>query len=166
MIIRFEHNGLQFKATTEPDSDMGAPWVVHDGHGVVTEWVLRGREAGEWLLSADGLSRRYYDWKASLAKALEEKWGPAKEGQSLEDRAMEAVNADYEYLRGWCSGEWFWMFLDVQLLDVNGEKVPGFSHSLGGIASNSDLDAAARELADDISRAVGKRKLISVRVRV
>jgi hypothetical protein len=67
----FEHGGARFRFRTEWDSDTGAPWEAHDGHGPVSEWTSRDKRPGERVLCADRGSHRFYDFAGAvrIAKA-------------------------------------------------------------------------------------------------
>lgn len=64
-----------FVVAVMPDSDMGAPWKEHDGHGVVSELTGRAKRPGEVVLHQDRRGARYYDWQESCKRARDEAWG-------------------------------------------------------------------------------------------
>lgn len=169
----FELNGLTFRMEIIPDEGMGAPWKEHDGHGIVSEWRDKDRKApGERILSEDHGSCRFYDVAATIKLAKRDGWGlidedvaklAAKLGRDPKpgDIAAEAVERDFELVRGWANGEWDWVGVVVTLLDVDGNDAPE-SESLWGIESNGYAyhEEVARDLAAEISRRVGPAVMI------
>lgn len=109
-------NGWKLVFKIEYDSDYGPPWKEHDGHGEV-EWVHRHLEEWEreWVLVWDGYSKLLYDRKASLEIAKRDGWGLGT--------PEEAVQADFDYLYGYCTEDWWYVGLIVELRDENDELV-------------------------------------------
>lgn len=143
----FEHRGAIFKVTFPYDEAMQAPWIEHDGHGIVSEWTTREKAPGERVLVRDRHSYRYYDVQASLKKARKEGWDAPPYGEGTKrQQAVRAVERDYEYLRGWCNDEWHYCGVVVKRLDRPGDD------ALWGIEDNADeyLVEVAYELADEI----------------
>ena len=124
-------NGWSLKFEIQRDEDMRAPWEDCDGHGVVSSRY----EDGFWHLGNDW----YYDWKASLKIAKRDRWGCKPYDTST---AMDAVKADYEYLRRWCQDYWWWVGCIVTLYDEHGDEVD--SESCWGFGSDS-MDYVASE---------------------
>lgn len=146
-----EVNGRQFGVRVERDEFMGEPWKEHDGHGIVSEWTTRPKRPGERILIQNRDSRRYYDVAATLAIAKREGWGTAgTEGLTGKAKAAKAVDADFEFIRGWCADEWEWVVVEVWPIDEH-RKRTGESQYLGGVESLGDywLEVAT-ELARDI----------------
>lgn len=90
----------------------------------------------------------YYDVLSSLHKAKTE-WG-------IEDpaKAMDAVEKDFAYLKGWYDDDWFWLTVGVAPLDADGEPIEDHREYCGGFEStilNSDEDNVSykREVIDD-----------------
>ena len=73
--IDFEHNGKHYVATIERHDDAGAPWDEHDGHGPVSDWTTRAKLPGEFVLSEDGSSKRFYDFADACRIARRDGWG-------------------------------------------------------------------------------------------
>lgn len=71
----------------------------------------------------------YYDVLSSLHKAKTE-WG-------IEDpvKAMEVVEKDFAYLKGWYDDDWFWLTVGVAPLDEDGEPVEDDREYCGGYES-------------------------------
>ena len=156
-IFTFEFEGAHFQAEIAHDAFMGAPWDEHDGHGIVSEWTDRPKEAGELVLVTDGRRSRYYDFAASCARALAEGWDakPYNTGQETKrQQAAKAARADYEHLRAWCADEWQWVGVIVTpLCDCCGTPDDSRAESLWGIESGDSayLEEVARELAGQVA---------------
>ena len=150
----FEHKGRTFGARYPVDSDHEPPWESCDGHGEVSDWTRRDKRPGERVLWEDHGSRRYYDFAGAIKLAKRDGWGTKdgqRPGETLAAYRARAVEADFDYLRGWCADLWHYVAVDVTLLDEDGAPT-AFTSSLGGV---EDLDSAylttvAREQADEI----------------
>ena len=160
----FDHAGKMFLAEIYTDGDMGAPWENSDCHGIASDWETRSKLPGEWVLSGGRRARRFYDAQETMKKARADGWGLsdpalAKLCESLGRQATRgeiraaAVRADFEFLRGWCNGEWHYVGVCVQALDDDGEAIgEPFDHALWGVES-FDADyvrEVAAELAGEI----------------
>lgn len=171
----FEHSNCTIQVHWSDDPDMGPPWAVHDGHGVVIEGSDAERLAGQ--LPVDRFRRlspfdrnsydRYYDIEASLVVARRDRWGlcpdaldelQSQRGRSLaDDEIIEAaVQADFEHLHAWCHDQWRWLAADV-IVDVRTREGSCFLRDiscLGGIESTGaggeieELVAPARDWID------------------
>jgi hypothetical protein len=100
------------------DDDSGKPWKDSDGLGVVSEWTYRDKRPGERVLHEDRGARLYYDVQQTTAIALRDGWGVA--GQTFatkRQQAAAAVEADFQYLRRWCQGDWFFIGIVVRTED-------------------------------------------------
>lgn len=163
--FNFMHEGLTFRATVRYDEGMREPWKEHDGHGIVSDWVSRDKRARERVLKSDGQWKRYYDFAGSVAIALKDGWGG--EGRTKREKAADAVDRDYKRLKAWCDDEWYWVYVTVGLLDVEGHAVPGYHESLGGMESDDEegIKNAAEELAGDIAARVGDAVRVELQVR-
>jgi hypothetical protein len=114
-IIELEH-GYTASITFNPD-DIGTPWEWEDGHGPVSEWTMRGKRPGEWVLCTDRHgSKRYYDAKAAQAIALRDGWNTKDKSGTARQQAARAVLSDYSYLRAWCNSDWEYVLVDAELL--------------------------------------------------
>lgn len=106
-----ERDGFTLRARIEHDSDTGAPWEEHDGHGPVSDWTRRDKLPGELLLCYDGRQKRFYDFAEACRIARRDGWNAAPyqvEGETPRQRAARAALADFEHLRGWCNDSWNW----------------------------------------------------------
>ena len=122
------------------DGDAGPPWVENDGHGVVSTSFVEGSKAlggGRW-----------YDFNESLEIARKENWGSWDEFKAELRRSLgrdptrdeitfAAVEKDYEYLLGWCNGDWGYIGVEVKLLNgkIDGDE---WSDSVWGVGSSGD----------------------------
>lgn len=114
--VRYElGNGLYAIVEMEYDQHYDTPWEDSDAHGVVSDWEHRGEANGRWLLSQDGNSYRYYDWRETLEIAKRDGWG-------LGD-PMDAVRKNYDYLHAWCNDRWSYVGLIVELYDADDELI-------------------------------------------
>lgn len=153
-------DGLTFRVTLEHDSDSGAPWDREDGHGPVTEWTTRSKNAGERVLARDRSHYRYYDFAEAMKLAKRDGWGLSDEGKATlaaklgreptpGDIRAEAVEQDYERMRAWCNDEWSYVGVCVQLLDTDGAPVEGYADSVWGVESDGDY---WKEVAQECAR--------------
>lgn len=171
----FELDGLSFRVSIQPDPDMGPPWEEHDGHGIVSEWrretewhnarATFSKAPGERMLCRDGRSARFYDFAATMRKARKDGWGlgaeditklRAKLGREPTggDVTAAAVERDFQFLKDWCEDRWSWVYVQVTLLDLDGNETPQ-SESLGGIESDAGdyLTEVAHDLAGQLATA-------------
>jgi hypothetical protein len=168
--------GLQFRVEWFHDSDMGAPWDEHDGHGKVrTDWS-RGRPEkapGEVLMHSNHGSHWFYDVAESIRIAERDGWGIAPEARealtkklgrqpSKREVIAESVRLDMESMRGWLRNDWHWCGIRVCLLDDEGEETE-YEDSLWGIESNSPeyhkevIAEMAGPIAEQVMREVAER---------
>lgn len=161
-----EKNGLRFRIHIVDDSDHGAPWKECDGHGVVSDWVTRDKKPGERVLHTDGRSKRFYDVQASMVIAKRDGWGvgAARKEQcerilgrplTVAETAMEAVAADFEHLRRWCTDQWRYVGVCVEQIDEDDQPLTDkYDHACWGMESDDDegLKQAANEYIDEIIR--------------
>ena len=153
----FTYNGHQFRIVLERDEDHGPPWIEHDGHGIVSDWTTRPKDPGEKILHTDRNSRRYYDVAATLKIAKRDQWGcphhaNPKQHATKGDQLACAVEADFEYLRRWCTDQWWYVGVSVVLLDAAGHNTRYRSRGIWGIESDAEdyHRAVAEEEADQL----------------
>ncbi len=158
---QFTHKGHTFVVNFEHDSDTGAPWDETDCHGPVSAWANRDKKPGEWVLSSDRFSKRFYDYAEAMRIAKRDGWGLGDDDKATlakrigktpetltpgEIRA-EAVRKDFEYLKGWANDDWHYVGVCVRHVSdyVNGQ------YGLWGMQSDDDegLTEAAYQLADE-----------------
>ena len=160
----FSHDDKTFLAEIYTDDDNCAPWENSDCHGISSDWETRSKLPGEWVLCEDRRARRFYDAQETMKKARAEKWGLsepalAKLCEALGRQATRgeiiaaAVRADFEFLRGWCTGEWNYVGVCVRATDDDGGAIgEPFVNALWGIESGATdyIREVAIELAGEI----------------
>lgn len=130
-----------YKVTVSIHQDIhhdGAPWEESDGHGIVSGWERRDKRPGERVLNSDRSLNRFYDVAETMKLAKRDGWGLSDEAKSAlavklgrtptaGDILAEAVNGDFEYLRGWCNDEWQWLGYTTEIETPEGETIDGDS---------------------------------------
>lgn len=160
---RMTFEGHEFEVSLYSDHDIGPPWEVHDGHGVIREVYTHGRpekSPGEVVMYSDRGQHWLYDVKATTELALKDGWGlaaddlPALEAKlghkpSKREIAAEAVQNDMKLCRGWLRTDWWWCGVAVRLIRKDGKPVGDkYEHAVWGIESNSDYwKEVAKEIA-------------------
>lgn len=155
----FNHQGMTFCLTLETeDFHRRKPWIEDDGHGPVSDWrrtdyLSRPTKApGERILFRDGRSFRTYDFAEAVRIARRDGWDapPYKTGTKGQ-QAARAAEADFNRLRQWCEGQWWYVGVVVELLDDEGEPT-GETASLWGIESDADnyIAEVGQDLAGEI----------------
>lgn len=152
-----------FRVKVNRDNDMGPPWEEEDGHGPVSEWTRRPKRPGELILVEDHVGhRRYYDFAEACKIARREGWdsppyNSITHPQPPHYRSAKAAKADFENLRKWCRNEWYWVYIEVVLLDDEGEETDQ-SQFRGGLTSDDepDIRMEAENLAQQIVDNEGK----------
>lgn len=156
----------RFKVTaTIHRDDYGiVPWKRWDCHGIVSVWTNRGMLKGERVLNTDNGSYRYYNFDETVKIAQKDGWGlgptqlanlEARLGRKPTKReiAVEAVELDFQHLKGWCEDKWFYVGVAVTVTDTkHGILLTGeCDHSGFGIESNRPdyLTEVANELFDE-----------------
>jgi len=167
-----EHSGLTFGVSLLADEDQPAPWADDECTGNVVE--VHGRdygrikkEPGQRVLYDGGRSGRsyLYDYAGTIKRAKRDGWGvspsalaklEARIGCTLSPGAVTAaaVDADFARLRDWCDGHWYYVWVRVVLLDIDGAETD-FEEVLGGVESGDHSTEVAYELASEIAASVG-----------
>lgn len=156
-------DGYGLHVKTEVDSDTGAPGTKRDGHGPVSDYVLRFKRPGEMVLYVDGRHKRYYDFAEAVKIARRDGWGvPASVAKEIEAKlgrtmtkgeiAHHAAMADYERLRQYCAEQWTYIGVVVTLLDPDHNQVS--SDSLWRVESDGDY---WKDVAADMGNALIER---------
>ena len=172
----FEHSGLLFRCVVEPDNDLQAPWIEHDGHGqirsVSSYYGRPEKRPGEVIIYSERGEYWLYDVQATMQTARKDGWGLSEEdiaalGKKLNrtptkgEVTAESVRRDMDYCRQWLQGDRFWEMIEVFQIDDEGESISE-SEYLGGIDSGYDSESekyvreCAAQLASEIARAVNK----------
>lgn len=150
-----ERDGFTLRARIEHDSDTGAPWEEHDGHGPVSGWECRDKRPGELILSGPSYGmgrmtgRRFYDFAEACRIARRDGWNAKPygvQGETPRQRAARAALADFEHLRGWCNDQWNWCGVVVTAERAGVELGTA---SLWGI--ESDAGAYLVEVANELA---------------
>ena len=149
---------LTLRFRLERDDSTEAPWITDCAHGPVSEWTTRDKEPGERLLASDRRSSRFYDYAGAMALAKRDGWGLCPDTVAELTRKLgkaptagqvreASVEADFEFLRGWCADEWFYGSVSVELVDEDGCEIA--AEYLGGVESCGDYwRTVAAEMAD------------------
>ena len=105
-----EQHGRTYQIEWVLDDDVvGEPWDKEDGHGDVSEWTTRDRFPGEMVLIEDQGEHRFYDFQGAVKRARKEGWNTSPyEFETPGEQAQAAVMANFEWLRKWCVGEWWY----------------------------------------------------------
>ena len=158
----FEKHGMQFKVHIEPDDDGEAPWERSDGHGPVRHMRRSEKRPGERPLIKDRDGTWLYDWQAACKLARKDGWNAEPYGAP--NRIERAVQADFDFLRGWLNDDWYYVGVCVSLLDKNGEDATEkYENAIWGIESNSD--DCIGEVADDLADRIREEKMEQRRIK-
>lgn len=130
-------DGFECQVTYYYD-DAEPPWDNECGHGPVRHVRSRnGKRPGERPVHTDRGDVYLYDWQAA-AKLAREEWG-VKDIQA-------AVQADFDYIRGYIQGRWWYCGVKVALT-----LHPQYETTLWRVDSLDDYHkACARELAGEV----------------
>ena len=147
--------GNKFKIELAYDYIVDKPWEEDVRYGRVSEWTTRDKRPGEVLLCIDGRSRLYYDMQKAVKLARRE-WVSKDSENTLGQNAVKAAQADFEHLRAWCDGKWWYAILRVVMLDDEGEELDGYDDYLGSVEDGygrkfaGSVMECAQELAQQI----------------
>ena len=150
-IIKIDNQ--EFHVSIEIDDCIGHPWDEFDCHGPVRESRrphVEGRSdksPGERPLNSAGRNELqfYYDWQGAIAKAKAEGWNT--ESFDAPNPALRAVQADFDRLRAYLAGDWFYSVVTVSAVDSDGNEIA--SDTLGGVESDY-AGEQANEMAMDL----------------
>lgn len=146
-----EQNGKIYRVEFIFDSDTGAPWEEHDGHGVVSDWECRDKKPGEVIIASDHGSKLFYDVAETTRMAKRDGWGVSNTDTSRMTPAQItalAVQRDLERMRDWCNDIWHWCGVAVFPLTEDGDELRRKTESLWGI--ESDAGAYFDEVISDL----------------
>jgi hypothetical protein len=142
-------NGTTYNVQIKPDDTQDAPWDREDGHGPVrVVRTLGGRciskRPGERVMHAEQGQAWLYDWQAATTTAKTDKWGPTP---------AEAVQSDFDRLRGWLRGDWWHVGVIVTAACKCCGATKGEHASMWGIESDAGeyLNEVARELIQELA---------------
>lgn len=63
----------------------------------------------------------YYDWQSACKMARKDSWNA--EPFDAPNRILRAVQADFDFLRGYLSGAWQYVGIELRRIDANGETL-------------------------------------------
>ena len=155
--------GYSVRVRVDYDEDIGPPWKWSDGHGPVSDWRSKESKApGERILSEDRGSARFYDFAEAVKLARKDGWGG--EGATAGERAAHAAERDFEYLRGWCTDQWHYIVVGVEV-SRNGAVLE--TDYCGGIEDLNDYwrEHAAEHARYVIEQDIKTRKAAAVAAR-
>lgn len=140
-----EAPGRWFLFEREPDTDADSPWDAEDGHGPVrcvrAPYGLKHqniKRPGEREMHTDYPMVWLYDWQAACKLARADAWNAAP--YDAPNRIERAVQADFDRLRDYLHGHWWYVGVVVRPCTEDGTPLPGHGehgHSLWGIESDS-----------------------------
>lgn len=164
-VFTFSHGTHTFRATIEHDDCADAPWDACDGHGSVRKTMdPRTKNAGEVVLHVGdrGCYSFVYDFAAAVRTARKDGWNtaPFDTVETAGERAVRAVKADMEYLRGWCADDWEYVNVTVELLDEEGEPQVECCASLCNCESIGDY--VEREIVHELAEQVLHEMVLTV----
>jgi hypothetical protein len=176
-------NGKSYHVCWYYDHDYGSPLDNDEGYGVTErlDWNPTDEEQLEQHI-ADNEPELEEETRLRLMRQLQraDRWGDAglyydvlsslhmaKTEWGITDpvKAMEVVEKDFAYLKGWYDDDWHWLTVGVAPLDEDGEPIEDDREYCGGYEStilNDDEDNRAykREAINDkigeIERALKK----------
>lgn len=142
------------------DEFSDAPWENSDGHGNVRKSskahnvYYSDKLPGERPLNkpARGEYQYYYDWAGAMKMAKRDSWNAAP--YDAPNKALRAVQQDFDYLRGWVNGEWSYVFVTVEY--------EGETDSIGGVETFNDyhIECGNEMLADLIAQVATEKRNI------
>lgn len=143
-----EVNGFDFVVKVTDDTYADPPWNQGDGHGSVRKcgnphWHGEGqstKKPGERPMNKPDRNtyQYYYDWKGACKQARTEGWGPGG--------VHEAVQADFDFLKGYVQGTWEYVLVTVTLANR-----PDYDSCVGDVETFKDYQwEFAKELAQEV----------------
>jgi len=144
------------KVVVEQDDCSLSPWDMSDCHGVVDGWC-HTKAPNQRILMKDRRGVFLYNMQESMAVALRDGWGHRDATPEMSKRqvAALAVEADFQYLKGYVDGEWWYTNVIVTLLDDDGGETD-VSTSLGGVESEPhQLEEQIKLLIDELVSGYG-----------
>lgn len=156
-----EHCGETIRIEYFHDADSGTPWENAEGHGPVRTSNYRhgDKKPGERPMNCPDRNEYqfYYDWQQSMKIAKRDGWNTAP--YDAPNKALRAVQADFDFLRGFLNEEWGYVGIVCTVLDAEGEETTD-ADSCWGFETFKDYHlTAGKELAESLAEAVHKAKL-------
>jgi hypothetical protein len=145
-------NGRAYRVNFEQYQYSNAPWEECDGHGPVRKSSKPHRDGysdkapGERPLNSAGRNEYqfYYNWVEAMRIAKREGWNAAP--YDAPNKVLRAVQANFDYLRGWVNSEWGYLIVTVTDLETGQYECLGGVESLGECARE-----CAREMAQNMA---------------
>ena len=126
--IEFDAHGHILLLDFDPTDPEEVEERVSQGHPLFgEEFAMRAplmRLLSEYRF---GKNAKWYDFVTSMNVATEE-WGVSP------DKAYDAVEKDYEYLRGWYNNDWYWIGITIRRADED-DPWHEIEHTVGGFES-------------------------------
>jgi hypothetical protein len=171
--LTIERAGFTLTARVYADDDSTPPWDRADGHGPVSDWRVAGynnhppKAPGERPLSRDGRAARFYDFAEAVRIAQRDGWGVTGgrlPGETARQYAARAVEADFQFLRGWCNDQWSYVGVAVVASRAGVDLTGEYECALWGIESCAGawVSEVANELAQEAMKAA-RAKLAELR---
>lgn len=163
-----EHLGITVRIEYFHDADHGLPWEECDGHGPVRKsnhrhgvnWSTNGdKQPGERPLNCPDRNEYqfYYDWQTAMKIAKRDGWNA--EPYDAPNKALRAVQADFDFLRSFLNEEWCYVGIVCTVLDAEGEETTD-ADSCWGFETFKDYHlTAGKELAELLAQSVHDAKL-------
>jgi len=169
-----KYKGRQYRTTFPYDDDHPKPWVGDDGRGIVHSTSFHADKRPGWRpLPGYGDTAKWFDWAGTIKKAKEEDWG-----LSAKDRAAlaaelgadptpgqiieRAVQKEYDFLLAYMQNNWYYVGIEVTLLNEDGEPDESLQDTCWGFETWKDyhLEAAqgmVEELDVRVEKELAKR---------
>lgn len=164
-----EHLGVTVRIEYFYDSDTEPPWENAEGHGPVRKSNYRhgqhssDKKPGERPLNCPDRNEYqfYYDWQEAIKIAKRDEWNA--EPFDAPNKALRAVQADFNFIRGYLNDEWQYVGIVCTVLDADGDETMD-SDSCWGFETFKDYhETAGREMAETLAENVHTAKLESWR---
>lgn len=163
-----EHLGVTVRVDYFHDSDRGCPWDECDGHGPVRKsshrhgvnWSTNGdKKPGERPLNCPDRNEYqfYYDWQQAMKIAKRDGWNAAP--YDAPNKALRAVQADFDSLRGFLNDEWCYVGIVCTVLDAEGEETTDADSCWGFETLDDYHETAGREMAEALAESTYKARL-------
>lgn len=143
-----EIDGVTVKVEYYLDYDHDLPWEHDCGHGPVRRSNIPHREGssdkrpGERPLNSPDRNEYqfYYDWQAACKMARKDGWNTGP--YDAPNQVQRAVQADFNFIRGYLNDDWHYVGVVVKIDDENEDSCWGFE------SLNNYHKEAAREMAE------------------
>lgn len=166
-----EHLGVTVRIEYFYDGD-STPWD-DDGHGPVRKsnhrhgvnWSTNGdKKPGERPLNCPDRNEYqfYYDWQQAMKIAKRDGWNAAP--YDAPNRALRAVQADFDFLRGFLNDQWHYAGIVCTVLDTDGDETEETDSCWGFETLNNYHETEGKSMAESLAESVHKTKLANWRI--